>query len=284
MAEISVKLPLNNYFAYMFGGYLRKMGCRLRPYEKIRGATTGAIAKSLDILTAAFRENRSKTDAVAKVVSLFETIAVKKPEECPYRPKVAVFGDLFARDNDVINQNLIRFVEDNGGEALTTPYSCHIKMIARPYLKKWFAEGNYLTVLKSLTLFQTAKRKEASYYKYFERILKEPMPQYDEPPEEILSQYGLRMEHTGESMENLLKIHYVKKYHPDVALFVQVSPAFCCPALVTEAMAKEIENKEGTPIISITYDGTGGNKNDAIIPYLKLLQTEQNSGCHIKSG
>ena len=85
------------------------------------------------------------------------------------------------------------------------------------------------------------------------------------------------MEHTGESMENLLKIFYIKKYHPDVALFVQVSPAFCCPALVTEAMAKEIEKKTGAPIISITYDGTAGNKNDAVIPYLKLLQTEQAS-------
>ena len=275
MADISVKLPLNNYFAYMFGGHLRKMGCRLRPYEKIRGATDRIIAESLEILVAAFRENRPKTDALAEVVSLFETIAVYTPKERPDRPKVAVFGDLFARDNDVINQNLLHFIEDSGGEALTTPYSCHIKMIARPYFKKWFTEGSYLTVLTSLTLFQTAKHKEAAYYKYFERILKTPQPQYDDPPEEILSQYGLRMEHTGESMENLLKIHYIKKTHPEVALFVQVSPAFCCPALVTEAMAKEIEKATGTPIISITYDGTAGNKNDAVIPYLKLLQTER---------
>jgi len=50
---------------------------------------------------------------------------------------------------------------------------------------------------------------------------------------------------------------------------VQTSPAFCCPALVTEAMAAQIEQKTDTPIVSITYDSTGGNKNDAIIPYLK---------------
>jgi hypothetical protein len=35
-------------------------------------------------------------------------------------------------------------------------------------------------------------------------------------------------------------------------------------------MAKEIENKTGVPVVSITYDGTGGNKNEAIIPYLKF--------------
>ena len=63
---------------------------------------------------------------------------------------------------------------------------------------------------------------------------------------------------------------YIKHHYPDISLFVQTSPAFCCPSLITEAMAKEIENKTGVPVISITYDGTGGNKNEAIIPYLKF--------------
>jgi len=71
-------------------------------------------------------------------------------------------------------------------------------------------------------------------------------------------------------MENILKVFYIKRHYPDVSLFVQTSPAFCCPSLITEAMAKEIEDKTGVPVVSITYDGTGGNKNEAIIPYLKF--------------
>ncbi len=104
-----------------------------------------------------------------------------------------------------------------------------------------------------------------------ERILENPAPPYDESPEKILSEYHVRLEHTGESMDNLLKIFYTKKHYPDVSLFVQTSPAFCCPSLVTEAMAKEIEKKTGVPIVSITYDGTSKNKNEAIIPYLTYL-------------
>jgi hypothetical protein len=72
-------------------------------------------------------------------------------------------------------------------------------------------------------------------------------------------------------MDNLLKIFYTKKHYPDVSLFVQTNPAFCCPSLVTEAMAKEIEKKTGVPIVSITYDGTSTNKNEAVIPYLTYL-------------
>ena len=119
----------------------------------------------------------------------------------------------------------------------------------------------------------TLKRKEKVYYSYFERILNEPEPEYNEPAKEILARYNLRLENTGESMDNILKIHYTKKHHPDLALFIQASPAFCCPALVTEAMANEIERKTDTPVVSITYDGTGGSKNDIIIPYLKFPRT-----------
>jgi hypothetical protein len=36
-------------------------------------------------------------------------------------------------------------------------------------------------------------------------------------------------------------------------------------------MAKEIEEKTGVPIVSITYDGTSGSKNEAVIPYLTYL-------------
>ena len=95
---------------------------------------------------------------------------------------------------------------------------------------------------------------------------------YDDPPEEILSKYNIRIENTGESMENVMKIHYLIKHHREIAMFVQTSPAFCCPSLVTEAMAKEIERNTGVPIVSITYDGTSSNKNEAVIPYLKFLK------------
>jgi hypothetical protein len=100
------------------------------------------------------------------------------------------------------------------------------------------------------------------------------MASFDDSPEKILARFGVRIEHTGESLDNLIKIHYIKKHHPDIALFVQASPAFCCPSLVTEAMAGKIEQVTGVPVVPITYDGTGGAKNDGIIPYLTFLQTK----------
>jgi len=185
------------------------------------------------------------------------------------RPKVAVFGDLYSRDNDILNQGLIHFIERHGGEVVTLPYSSYVKMIAWPYMRKWFIEGDYMEALTGGALLAAVSRLEKKYRRPLDPLLSEPEPVYDDSPERILGAFGLRLEHTGESMDNLLKIHYALKYHPDLALLVQASPAFCCPALVTEAMAQRIERVTGVPLVSITYDGIGGGKNDVIVPYLK---------------
>ncbi|MCG6877779.1 MAG: acyl-CoA dehydratase activase-related protein, partial [Deltaproteobacteria bacterium] len=265
--DISLKLPINTYFAYMFGGFVRKMGCRIRPYEKKKGETERVQKKSVSILMDAFSGKRSKEGALAEVISAFEAIDIVSGR----KPKVAIFGDLYVRDNDVMNQDLIRFIENHNGEVIVTPYSAYVQMIVKPYLKKWFLEGNYMDMISTKALLSTVTRLEKRYLSYFERILG-PTPIYHESPEKILAEYNVRIEHTGESMDNLLKIFYTKKHYPDVALFVQTSPAFCCPSLVTEAMAGEIEKKTGVPIVSITYDGTSARSNETIIPYLANLK------------
>jgi len=83
----------------------------------------------------------------------------------------------------------------------------------------------------------------------------------------------MRMQHTGESFDNLLKIFHLVEHHPDIALFVQTNPAFCCPSLVTEAMAGEIERITGVPVVTVTYDGTASNKNSVIFPYLDFARS-----------
>ena len=73
----------------------------------------------------------------------------------------------------------------------------------------------------------------------------------------------------------VLKIFYILENHPDVSLFIQTNPAFCCPSLVTEAMKNKIRQITGVPIITITYDGTSEFKNDVIVPYMKLAVVEK---------
>ncbi|MFO7751360.1 MAG: acyl-CoA dehydratase activase [Desulfobacteraceae bacterium] len=272
--DISMRAAVNAYFSYMFGGLIRKTACRIRPYETVKGETDRAVEKALGILETAFRERGSKEEALAEAVSFFAWIETNKGKR---RPKVGIFGDFYVRDNEVMNQDLIHFIEANGGEVVPTPYYRFAKMIADSYFKKWFKEGKYLSIISYKTLLTAMTQMEKQYYKYFKPLLNEEESDYTDSHEEILARYGLKPEHTGESMDNILKIHYTIKEHPDLDLFVQTSPSFCCPALVTEAMAASIEKTSGVPIVSVTYDGSGGNRNRVIIPFLKYTREKSYS-------
>ena len=266
LQDISATLPFDAYLGYMFGGFLRRIGCRTRPYERVRGETDRALEASMVDLVAAFEGSRSKEEALAAAIDRFSAIECSEGER---RPEGAIFGDLYSRDNDVLNQGLIRFIEDHGGEVITTPYTSYVKMVVRPYYWKWFLEGKYMNVLSTGALMAAVAPLEKKYFRYFEHVLGESEPSYDESPATILSPYNVRLEHTGESMDNLLKIFYTVRHHPEVALFVQASPAFCCPSLITEAMSREIERNTGVPMVSVTYDGSGGSKNEVVLPYLE---------------
>lgn len=263
--DISVKASSNAYFAYMFGGLLRSMGCRVRPYEVNKGQTNQVLEQSLDIFCHTFETGASKEDALKKVVDLFLAI----PQKNEKRPKVGIFGDLYVRDNDVMNQDLVKFIEDNGGEVITTPYFIYAKIIANAYFKKWFKEGKYMSLFTSSALLVAMQAMEKRYHKYFAQILNPSDFIVGETQETILSDYSLLPEHTGESMDNILKIHHIIHAHPDLKLLVQTNPAFCCPGMITEAMARKIEAQTKVPVVSITYDVSGGNKNKVIIPFLK---------------
>jgi len=266
--DFSPKVSLNAYLAFLFTGYIRRMSCRIRPYEIHSGETDRAREKSIAIIEEMFRGDRNRDEALDEIIPLFESIETSYNE----KPKVAIFGDFYVRDNPVMNQDLIRFIEANGGEVITTPYSEYAKIIAEAHFRRIIKKKRYATYLMQKPLLKLMTRMEQSFSKRFNRVLKDPLFTYSTQEEEeaMFQLFGMRLEHSGESAENLLKIFYLKRNFPEISLFVQTSPAFCCPGLVTEAMASRIEEVTEVPVISITYDGTGGNKNEAIVPYLRF--------------
>lgn len=272
MSDISMQASIEAYFAHMFGGMLRKIGCKIRPYEKEKGMTDKVIAEALNIFYNTLLGGRNKDDDLAKVVNMF-----KKIETIPgKRPKVAIFGDFYARDNDVFNQNLIHCIEEYGGEVITTPYNEFAKLVAEPYIRRWFHEGQYLDVLFTKTIIALVNQLEKNYYKLFNELLTEPALDSDFDYKNIYDNFAVKMQHCGESIDNLIKITALVRQYPDISLFVQANPAFCCAGLVTEAMAQRIEDFTGVPVLTLTYDGTGKNINQKIRPYIKYPRNKGN--------
>jgi predicted CoA-substrate-specific enzyme activase len=269
--DVSLQTAINAYLAYMFGGNIRKIGCMIRPYEKIRGTTDKAVKESFALLYDAFKRGIPKEKVLEHIVDAFGSIATEKSD----RTRVAIFGDLYVRDNDLMNQDLIRLIEDNGGEAITTPYSDYIKIIIDPFIERAFKEGRYLDYTKTRFLKALIPLVEENYIHLFSSLTGkhhgEGIPDFDS----WLNKFGLHLLQRGESFENILKIHSLVHEYPDIDLFIQTNPSYCCPSLVTEAMAPRIEELTGIPVVTIEYDGTTGFKNEDIIPYLKYRRNKK---------
>jgi predicted nucleotide-binding protein (sugar kinase/HSP70/actin superfamily) len=189
------------------------------------------------------------------------------------RPKVAIFGDLYVRDNDVMNQGLVRRIEEAGGEAVTTPYSDYVKIIAGPHFERMWKRRELVNFAKLRLVVAAVQQLERRYHREVEHYVGPPVDWRRGDIEDELKPFGMVIEQEGESHENALKIMHLINRYPDIALFVQTSPAFCCPALVTEALSSAIEKIAGVPIVTVTYDGTEGDKNAVVVPYIKFPRT-----------
>ncbi|HOL18111.1 MAG TPA: CoA activase, partial [Bacillota bacterium] len=171
----------------------------------------------------------------------------------------------------VINQDLIKLIEAHGGEVVITPQSEYYKIVADAYIRKWIYEGYYFQAAAVKVLMKIIPAVEKRFNHLFSRLFPVQSETLPQAPAKVLARYGVRMEHSGESKDNLLKTCALAAGDPRITLFVQASPAFCCPSLITQAMSKKIEAVTGIPVVSIEYDGSGSYKNDPVIPYLKLL-------------
>jgi predicted CoA-substrate-specific enzyme activase len=262
--EISLSTCYYAYFAYLLGGFMRMAGYRIRPYEINKGDTDRAIKVSTLILEEAFLGKKPLEKAVTEVIGMFDSIPYLKGN----RPKVALFGDFYVCDNDIMNQELCLTIEDAGGEIITAPYTDLVKMSMDNVIRRTVYRGEYLMAAQLRLIISGLKLFEEKYYRYFEKFIGPQKVINPKKLEKYLSGFKINPYNSGESYENILKIFYFLENNPDISLFVQANPAFCCPSLVTEAMAGEIRNITGIPVVTITYDGTGDYKNDVIIPYL----------------
>ena len=263
--EISLSACYYAYFAYLLGGLIRMTGYRVRPYEINKGDTDQVLADAVNILEAAFLGKGSMEHAVAEIISRFDSI----PRTSGNRQKVALFGDFYICDNDIMNQDLIHTIEESGGEVITTPYTDQVKMSLDNVVRRTIYRGEYVTAAQQRVIGSALNLLEDKYYRYFEKYLGPPKTINPKKLEKYLGRFNINPYHSGESYENILKIFYFIENYPDISLFVQANPAFCCPSLVTEAMTSEITSITGVPVVTITYDGTNDYKNDVIIPYLQ---------------
>jgi len=266
MIEIGPAMTARAYFSFLLGGMLHKLVYRVRPYERVRGMTDAAARKAMAIFESACEGGLPFKRAAEEAVALFR--AVPRDESRGRRPKAAIFGDLYLRDNPVMNQDLARCIEEQGGEVVVIPYTEYTKIVSSAHFKRWIRGLRIPRFALFRALLGALEIMERGCTDIFGEFLGPGIQYRADGVEEAIAPFGLRLEQEGETFENILKAARLAAAYPDIALFVHTSPAFCCPSLVTEALAAKIEETTGVPVVNIIYDGTKAPRNGVIAPYL----------------
>lgn len=257
------------YCSYALGGFLRKLGCKIRPYEIYSGQTNQLIEKAKNRLFDCISKGESKEDAFQEIVDMFAKVPINKASTP--RPKVSIIGDLYVRDNDSFNQNLIEYLEACGAEVITTPFSYVVRLLGAKINYAYWQNKRYFSLLRLKLLIEILTTFEKRFFQIANKVIKEDFPVYDEELINQLDRYNISLAHGGETAQNVLKILSLVRDFPDLQMIIHVNPIFCCPGMVSESLFKKIEQDIRIPIISLTYDGTTTNKNDRLTPYLYYI-------------
>lgn len=269
MRGLPLKVIYDIYCGHLLGGLIRRMGCKLRPYELIPGQTNWLINEAQQRLYHCIAAGDSKETVFQEIVADFAQISITAGKGT--RPKVAIIGDVYVRDNDVFNQELISDLESYGAEVVTTPLNYVLRLSAAKESQHFWQDGRYMLLLGNKLMVEVLEKFEKHFYQIARPILAEDFPTFEASIFDCLKKYNLSFNHGGETAQNIVKIFSLLKHYPDISLFIHVYPIFCCPGLVSESLFKAVEQDIGLPIVSVVYDGTTAKKNESLAPYLHYL-------------
>ena len=254
--------------AYVVSGLVQKIVHNIRPRENTAGATDQCCRAASDELSECFTAGTSKEKTFRSVVDAF----LKIDKQTGPLPQVGIVGDLYVRDNDVFNQNLVSHIEKTGAEAVTVPFIDTLNLLAGIHFQTQWQFGRYFNLLKDTVAHNMLKAFNKRLNAIVTPVIGNRSGGLKHGPLYYLEKHFFTIRHGGETSENLLKVYYLKEHYPDLKLIINVNPIFCCPGLISEAIYKSVEKEIGIPIVSITYDGTQADKNSVLNPYLYFLK------------
>jgi predicted CoA-substrate-specific enzyme activase len=231
---------------------LSKMLHQIRPYEKIQGVTETIYRKALKNVSIAIeRDNNGVVgvleESLGKLLNI-EQNAVKKPV-------VGIVGEIYVRSNNFSNSDVIRKVEEFGGQVWLAPVCEWISYVN--FISSYRKNGQGLNIKEKMSMALTQHiqhRDERMLEAVFRRYL-----HYGEEPkvETILEKASpyIHVSFEGEAILSVGKsVDFIEK---GVSGIINVMPFTCMPGTISSAIMKLLQKKYDIPIINIAYDGQG---------------------------
>jgi len=257
--------------AVVYGDLLMNVLYRVRPYEKVPGSADALYEKWVikckeSLKKASLKEFRQN---IRDIVRDFDNLPINDV----IKPKVGLVGEILVKFHPTANNNVVRIVEAEGGEAVVPglidffTYSAYDSVYRYKYLegtKKSELIG--LTIIKILDIYRTTFRKALAESKRFHA------PQQIKEIAAGASKVMSLGHHTGEGW--LLTGEMIELIESGVKNIICMQPFACLPNHVTgKGMMKELKRVfPGTNIVAIDYDPGASEVNQ--LNRIKLMMSK----------
>jgi predicted CoA-substrate-specific enzyme activase len=230
---------------------LLKMLHGVRPYEQVAGQSEQVYKEMLSAVSQTIERGK---DGVFEVLEHAVKSFLAIPRANTEKPIVGIVGEIYVRSNRFSNDDLLRKVEEFGGEAWLAPITEWINYVN--YMgKQRSARKRSLSSLFTMVLTDYIQRKDehrmeeifSKYLRYgrepqIRQVIHEASPYIDESFE-------------GEAILSVGKsIDYI---HKGASGIINAMPFTCMPGTISSAVMKLIQTKYDVPVLSIAYDGQG---------------------------
>ncbi len=229
---------------------LYKMLHETRPYEVVKGSTDAVYKRCLEKICDDIRNERNLIDTFDAIISEFRTIEVDRSEK---KPLIGIVGEIFVRLNRFSNEDVIRKVEDLGGEVWLAPlsewiyYTNFTARMRNTIKKKW------LSNLKLSIVEHFQKKDEKMLMNFLSRYLRNS---HEPETEEIIEKASayLHPSFEGEAILSVGKAIDLKD--KGASGVINIMPFTCMPGTIVSAILKRFrEENQHFPILNMAYDG-----------------------------
>jgi predicted CoA-substrate-specific enzyme activase len=229
---------------------LMKKLLETRPYEKEKGKTDQVYQESLRRVCETIRHGGNLEETLQESLKDFDQIEVNGPGS---KPLIGIVGEIFVRLNRFANENVIRKIEQFGGEAWIAPLTEWILYVNTIAKKRSLKKRSVSNLLKVFLTDYYQKKDEHHLEKIFKRYLRK----FGEPKTKSIFKKAkpyLDSSFEGEAILSVGKtIDFAKRGASGV---VNIMPFTCMPGTIVSTILKRYrEENNNIPILNMAYDG-----------------------------
>ena len=255
---------------------LMKKLLETRPYEKEKGKADQIYQTSLKRVCEAIQQRGDLEETLQKGLEDFNQIEVEK---LGTKPLIGIVGEIFVRLNPFANEDVIRKIEQFGGEAWIAPLTEWILYVNTIAKRRSLKNRSFSNLLK-VFLTDYYQRKDEHH---LEKVFKGHLRNFGEPKTRSIFRNAkpyIDSSFEGETILSVGKtIDFAKRGASGI---VNIMPFTCMPGTIVSTLLKRYqEENNNIPILNMAYDGQEQTNTltrlEAFMYQAKEFQTRKNN-------